>query len=689
MKYANKTFGISVLLIFTLAFQVDAQKVDKLFLEAEELFYEERLEEALLGYQQVLQANPSYEDADYKAEICSLLTNYREKSLNEILAFGQTKGKKDKFYHYWMGRIYVRKYMYEEAIESWKVFLKLPQFHSREITKESKLFLKDGREKLAFFENTDNYEIHQLDGGINTSGAELSPAYSEETGELLFVSSRSAESEDYQIYYSKSNNRNWSEITKVDALGSFKRQHANIEVVNEDGKLFLFSPKKGGDIYFSEPSGDQWTAPQEFDSKITSTHLESHFFINEHEDRIIFATKTKKNGTDLYQSYRDAQSGKWSKPAPFAEAINSLDDEDSPYLSPDEKTLYFSSTGHNSIGGYDVFKSTFDTVKLQWTKPQNLGFPINTPDDEIHFKMNSNNNSGYFSSNRLHTKGDYDIYFFWEIQKVNIEGRIFDATAKAPITDARIRFTPSQYTDEHFQSELTASGGYGTEIIADEIYFVEIIRNHEVLFSEEFEIHETGGLNTTYIKDFVFNKPANYIPEVVETASNSSVSEPAKQKATVALQESNLEPEETKVALKPSRTKLVATSKKEAKKVEQVANYKLGRKLMSENIYFGFGTASLLRTNVPIMEKVKNQLKANPSLKIEIGGHTDNVGTSTSNLWVSQKRAEAVKKWLVEAGVSENRLIAKGYGETQPIASNDDEQNGRELNRRIEIRVIN
>ncbi len=662
-------------LLFFVSLAAYSQNPENLYENAEKEFYKEELGNALLIYEKVLKKDPDFKDAEYKAEICSLLTIYREKQIDKLLAFAETHGKADRFYKYWLGRVYVSRYLFEEAVQAWREFLAAKTRKSPEIREETKDFIADARIKIDFFENTDDYEIHQLGGLINTKDSELTPVYFEEKQELLFMSSRESQgSEAFKVFHSIKQEDGWTDITEIKILGAYPEESANLQVVNEDGKLFLFKEEKKGGLYFSETANGRWVRPVEFDSKLGSTHIKSHFFINEHEDRIIFSTNkdVKNKGLDLYQSFRNHETGKWSKPAPFADVINSMYDEDSPYLSPDEKTLYFSSNGHASIGGFDVFRTEFDSMSLTWSEPENLGFPINSPDNEVHFKLNIDGTSGYFSSDRLHSKGEFDIYFFWEIEKINIEGRVFDVAAKMPIDDAVIRFTPSQYTDEHFKSELDPNGKYKTEIISDEIYLVEILRNGKTIFTDNFEIHETGGVNTTYIKDFLFNQPKPESTEPIETVSISETPVTSPQ----------VKPE-------PKTDKQVEETPRVVRQVSDLPkDYSVNGKAIIHNIYFGFGTAGLSRSANPVLEELEQVLKANPKLRIQIGGHTDSIGPEDANQWISENRAKSVKNWLVQRGISRDRLVAVGFGESQPLASNDDEVNGRELNRRIEVLVI-
>ncbi|MEQ9305036.1 MAG: hypothetical protein RJQ14_14095, partial [Marinoscillum sp.] len=404
-------------------------------------------------------------------------------------------------YYYWLGQIYTRRYQLDEAIKSYEKFQQKVDYSGSDDEESTQKIAYASKLKY-YFNNPDNYSIHQLESPVNSASAELSPVYFEDEKELLFASNRSGGPDGFQIFYSKSGPNGWEVPVQVNNLGTFSRKNANIEVVSEDGKLFIFKEDNGGDLFYSQASGNTWTTPVEFDARVSNNHIASHFFINEHEDRIIFASDEDSDGLDIFESYKDPENGKWSRPAPFYISINSAYNEDSPYLSVDEQTLYFCSDRPGGIGGYDVYVSRYDAENFSWSDPENMGWPINSPNDEFHFKMNVDQKAGYFVSNRLHTKGDYDIYFFWEVEKVKVEGRVFDGSISGPLTNAEIRFHPSQYLDEYFSSSIDNTGRYSTKIISDEIFKVEIIENGQVILEEKFEIHDASGQPTTHIKDF-------------------------------------------------------------------------------------------------------------------------------------------------------------------------------------------
>ncbi len=652
-------FGVCLFLVFGNVF---GQNINKLEVEAETFFYQEDFKSALPLFEKILQKDKNNNLAKYKVEICSLLTYYREKPLDLVLAYEKTRGRSDKFFYYWLGRIYMRKYMFEEAIASFDKFLNIKAYKSPEILAETDRFRDWAIRSKEFFDIPDEYEIHPLGSDVNSPYAELSPVFFEETNELLFTSNRRSDGkgkdEKFHVYHSIKTGDRWSEPTQVNVLGEFPRKQANIEAVNTDGKLFMYRNVKGGDLYYSEPTGSgRWSPPAEFDSKITNTHLEAHFFISQDEDRVIFASDKdgRTKGLELYQSFKDPVSGEWSKPVPMDDVINSEFDEDSPYLTPDGKTLYFASNGHNTLGKYDIFKTNYDESTGTWSEPENMGFPINTPDDEVNFKMNDDVRSGYFSSDRYNSLGEHDIYFFWEISKVTIAGKILDKATNKPLLEGtEIKFHPSEYDDEAFVAYTDEDGNYDTEIISDETFRVEIIEDGKVVHNDTYEVHATGGQSMELKKDFI--------------VTGLTVAE---------IEQIDAERDE------------VIEFKEELTEISFLGNkFRAGNKAVTRNIYFDFGQSTIKEGSEQALNDLYKVMKDYPSLKIEIGGHTDNVGSHDSNMKLSLARAKKVAYWLTDKGISRYRIKPKGYGETKPLASNDDEEMGRELNRRIEIIVL-
>ncbi len=557
-------------------------------------------------------------------------------------------------------------------------------------------------------QNADSVVVYALKAPINSKASDMSPVYSEARGELLFASNGVNPAGELKVYRSVKKGLEWGKPEAISILGTFKKENASFEVVNEDGKLFFYKDVKGGDIFYSQPGKNGWLAPVEFDSKVSSTHLASHFFINEHEDRIIFATELnkKKGGLDLYESFKNSKTGKWTKPTAFASVIDSEYDEDSPYLSADEQKLYFSSNRPNGLGGFDVYMSTFDSANLNWTEPVNLGAPVNSPGDDVQYKQNKDGESGYFVSNREGALGDFDIYYFWKMEKAFVEGRVVNALSNKPLADGEIRFYPSRFPEQNFSVTLNTYGKYRLEVNSDDIFRVEIVSGGQTIGAEQFEIHDAEGERITHFKDFYFiptnateeevaayqnaKKPTEpkdnqqVVNQLIERAKNAT-KEPEKKTEPTARSTTNTnkKPETKAEPKQPVKEPEVKTSQ-----LAQLSGYKTGSKAILHNVYFNPGTSMLTEQSNEVLTELLKFLRSNQTTRVEISGHSDNQGSADVNQWLSQRRAESVAKWLIKNGVAPERLATKGYGESAPLASNDDEEGGRELNRRIEVLVI-
>ncbi len=637
-----------------------AQSAKHTYKVAEGFLYKEDPHRALRYYRQVAKQKPNYKDIQYRIELSILLTGDTERTLDAIVKYRDTEAASDKFYYYWLGKILDYRYEFEEAVLAWQQFLKVDAYKSPEIIKETEFFIQNAKTKIQVARGESRFQVVKLSDEINTKKPELTPTYIPSNNQLLFASaSNNTDESVLNIYGIERLDNSWGTLTQHSSLGEFFDNTVNLVLVNEDGKLFMYYNHKGGDLYFSETSGDSWTVPVEFDSRITTTHLGSHFYINEHEDRIVFSTDKhfKQRGLDIYQSYKNVETGKWSKPAPFTTTINSELDEDSPFLTPDEKTLYFSSTGHNTIGGYDVFKSEFNETTNAWSEPVNIGYPINTADDEIQFKISEEGNEGFFSSNRLKPVHDYDIYMFYEPEWTKVEGRIYDMITNEALKNGEIGFTSNGYGKETFLATTDSLGKYYVRVVAGRNYSVGIKNGKEKIHSDEFQVIETE-TPTIHIKDFYTN---GNLSGVTTLAQEISSDDPGRY--------TEYEEPSTNLANLGSK-------------------YRRASKAILNNIYFDFGTSRLKPESNEVLRELFAVLASNPQLKVEIAGHTDNVGAPDVNQWLSENRAKSVKKVMVDLGIPDERIVATGYGESKPFASNDQEKEGRELNRRIEVLVL-
>ena len=639
-----------LILVAIIPLSLNAQNVTKLEAKAEKHFYTEELDEALEIYEQLLSINSRNYRAKYRAEVCSLLTKYRAKPMDVILSYAKTQGKKDKFYNYWMGRIHYRQNHFKKAIKSWKSFLALKKYKSKELISETQGMIKRAELAETSFSHPDGYEIEQLPDNINSFSTEYSPVYFDETDELLFLSSiGSSTDEEYQVYHSLRKDAKWNSPTPISNFGNFKKNNANIEVVSESGKLFLYKDRGKGGLYYSELKSGNWSDLVQFDSHLTGKTMDSHFFINKSENRILFAAPGSKQvieNLDLFESVKNASTGKWGAHKLISSNINSTESEDFPFLSHDEKTLYFSSKGHEALGGYDIYKSILDDSG-NWSEPESLGYPVNTQDDDIQFKINSESNSGYFVSNRLETYGGFDIFFFHEANKVYLDGIVTDSKGE-PVDHGILVFTPERGTNLVAKISTDDEGYYKVKLGADDVYKLEISFHEEVMLTESIVTPDHGSVELI-TKNFKLAQEKEVLKAVDETEHAAPV----------------------------------------FTEIEKIATkFRHSNKVRLSNVYFEYGSYALNGEAETTLQVLFTTLNESPDLLVEIGGHTDNVGTEEANLNISKLRAESVAKYLIAKGINDKQLQVKGYGESKPIASNDDEEGGRALNRRIEVLVI-
>jgi outer membrane protein OmpA-like peptidoglycan-associated protein len=306
--------------------------------------------------------------------------------------------------------------------------------------------------------------------------------------------------------------------------------------------------------------------------------------------------------------------------------INTKGDEKSPFIHTDSKTLYFSSNGHNGVGGMDIFYSQ-QQKNGRWNKPKNIGYPINSEGDDLGFIVSTNGEKAYFSSSRFDNSGGWDIYSFNLYKEarphkvVFIKGKLVDESGQA-ITDAKVELKTSNGT--------TSSG-------------------------------------------MVDKKTGSYAVAVaVDDTKEKVVMVVKKKNGTFSAKAINTE-EATKT---PVKVKM------------QVHTLKTGTPFEIPDIQFATNSAVFDQESMFVLDNFVDYLKENSKLKIGIYGHTDNVGDPQKNLKLSQERAQSVRDYLVLMGVKSKRIVAvKGFGDTKPIASNNTAQ-GRAKNRRTEFIIM-
>jgi outer membrane protein OmpA-like peptidoglycan-associated protein len=384
-----------------------------------------------------------------------------------------------------------------------------------------------------------------------------------------------------------------------------------------------------GDIYYSEYIDGEWTKLQSVGSGVNSPCTwESQPSISADNKTLYFARQTDPfnyGDIDIFKSERQPD-GTWGEAVNLGEPINTKGNEKSPFMHSDSYTLYFASDGHIGVGGYDIFYSKLDPKTGLFSKPKNLGVPINTEKDEHGFVVSRDGTRGYYGA-ADETK-NLDIYSF-ELYKearpekvVFVEGKIVDEKGEVPE-----------------QAQV-------------------IIKNVN---------------SNTEIEGVVDQNTGDYVA-VIAVKEGEDLMLTAKKKGYAF--SSQLITSETVVEGKPVKTKPV-----EIKPIE------VGKSYTINNIQFATDSYELNEKSIIVLNEFISFLKENPTIKVAIHGHTDNVGDAEKNMLLSENRAKAVYNYLILEDIAPERLSYKGFGPTKPIADNNTEE-GRAKNRRTEFVIV-
>jgi len=384
------------------------------------------------------------------------------------------------------------------------------------------------------------------------------------------------------------------------------------------------------DLYYSNLNGKEWSKLQNLGPQINSETHESQPSLSA-DGRTLFFVSDRQGGfggLDIYVSYKN-EGGTWGNPTNLGYLINTTENEGSPYFHPNGTSLFFSSKGHIGMGGYDLFLSEWENDN--WTEPRNLGYPINDQNNQLSLFVNAKGDKGYYSKEEFTgatpTSNQSRIWTFDVPPELKlghrsnyVKGKVFDNISKKPIS-ASLKLV-------NIETDKTVGQVASNQLNGS--YLVMLAEGAEYAFYAETPgyLFKSISFNYTEKKDF--------------------------------------EPIELDIYLDPIIK---------------------GITVELNNIYFQSGKAILLNKSRTELNKLYELMAKNPTLKIELGGHTDNTGSEENNLKLSQKRVEAVKSFLVKKGIASKRMIGKGYGESKPKSSNDT-ADGRNQNRRVEFTVL-
>lgn len=491
------------------------------------------------------------------------------------------------------------------------------------------------------------FEPKNLGPNVNSADPEYYPCITADDGTLMFT--RRVKAPEIPVYGMQED----FYVSRRDLEGNWKAAIplpvVNTRAFNEgagtlspDGRFLIFTKcaledgTYGGslsgegscDLFISRRVGDRWGVPQNLGTPVNSSHWETQPSLAS-DGRTLYYIRgsVARDGIksmDIWTTTM-ADDGTWSKPVKLGDQVNTPYQEESVQIHPDGHTLYFSSNGHPGFGGLDIFMSRKQDDG-SWGPALNLGYPINTSADENSILVDAIGRLAYFASDRAGGEGDLDLYSFPLYEEAR------------PLAVSYIR---GQVYDAATQAPVEAD--------------VQL-----------FDL-KTGNLATGAYSDPKSGEFLVCLPAGRSYALNATADGYLFYSENYDVAEGDLkEPLSLDVPLGKLAT---------------------GSTIALRNIFFNTASYELLPTSNAELDKLVKLMKANPTLRIELGGHTDNVGADAANLTLSQQRANAVRDHVVAQGVDGARITAKGYGETKPVATNDTEA-GRALNRRTEVTVL-
>jgi len=655
--------------------------------------------------------------------------------------------------------------------------------------------------------------IDNLGPNINSRFPDYSPVLTSDENKLIFTSRREGttggmvddlDSLFYEdIYISYKIDNEWAPAKNIGKPINAEDHDASVNLTPDGKKLIIYRTDNGGDIFVSVMEGIEWSEPEPL-KQVNTKGYENHATYSIDGSQFYFtAVRSDSSGLgskDIYVADVD-NNGKMSNIRNAGPSINSIYDEDGVFCHPDGKTLYFSSKGHSSMGGYDIFKTKFE--KGEWTTPENVGFPINSPEDDIFFIISKDEKRAYFSSYREEGYGDKDIYMMtfledaealaslqfsvkdsledvlldaaviikdlttgeilidrkiekgetianvivgksYEItvsankyasytevielpleagsqvvfrnielnkdKQATISGQLSDKSSIVPIS-GEIQFLDAATREVVKSTFADKQGFYSLDLPTGKNYVINVKSSGYAYFEELLSVPaESKGFNLK--KEFGLAKLDRTLMSVLKGKFYDASTGDSILDVNIKMTEYGGQPVlfyqknghyDCVVFNGAAHTMVVSKDgyltytqdinipfvKDKLEIIQDVPMVKAekGAKVVLSNIFFDFNKSTLRPSSYKSLNSLLTTLKRYPTMVIEISGHTDNVGTAKYNQKLSDNRSKVVKDYLVRNGIDASRLAAVGKSFREPIATNDTNE-GRQLNRRTEIKII-
>ena len=613
--------------------------------------------------------NPENAALNYKIGACYLFTDEKYEAIEYLKKAYKLDPEVSRDIHFLLGKAYQLVLEFDQAVEHFNAFLQsLDEDQKLEYADVITKHLAECQHGRELSQNPVRVIIQNLGEQVNSKYDEYSPVFASGDTALFFTSRRPSDKSkrnpvdnkfNEDIYRAPAEGREFGTAIRLDKPFNSKHNDAVVGKKDQGSTLLLYRGHiSGGQIQESSflPEKGHWSRPSNLSSRLNSKEGETSATLSPDGREIYFVSRNEKlttGGKDILMA-RLNEKGKWGEPSNLGSPVNTGFDEEGVFMTPDGRFLYFSSRGHNSMGGFDVFRTERESGG-GWSEPVNLGYPINTPDDELFYITDSEGLYGYYSTIRAGGMGARDLYRVVYLgSEKELIFRIEDRLVAGPGERKRGFLSPPE--PMVLDTTFVVTGRVLDTLDA----FRPVVAKMAFLDPstgerDAFVISDTSGTYTARLPEpkvygVEINAPGYlYFLDILDLTGE--------------------------------------TNEEKLQRDFYLRRVEVGTRVVLDNIYFETGKAVLRPESFDALDQVFRFLENNPGMKLEISGHTDNTGSLRVNERLSRARAKSVVDYLVERGIPPEMLIYEGYADTQPVAPNDTPE-GRERNRRVEFKVI-
>ncbi len=639
-----RKFALFFILFTTLTFASQAQqelgtnnkRAASLYVESENYVIRRQYPQAISLLNQALNRDYKFAEAHLRLATCYRAIEDNAGAIKHFTEVIKLKPQDPRYSmaYFVLAEINIKEGKYDEAIELLNQHQKIAP--KGNLLDEGARMLQNSQFAMQAINNPVEFNPEPLSSKVNVFQLQYFPVLTADEKTLFFTARNgNARTDDEDIFIStKDNFGDWTTPESISRNINTRFNEGTCSI-SADGRMMIFTACEGRqgygscDLYVTYKIGEEWSVPNNLGPNINSPQWDSQPSLSADGNTLYFVSNRPGGigNRDIYVSYRN-EAGDWTMAQNLGEPLNTSSDEVSPFIHANGLTFFFASNGHPGFGGFDLFSSEID-VNNQWGVPKNVGYPINTSEDQVSLFIAASGTTAYYANEKKQGNQyvDSKIYSFelppqlQVTRGVNyVKGRVVDAITQRPIV-ATVELYDLE-TDELSSRVKSDSltGEYLITLTKGSEYALYVNKNGYLFDSRYFSFQEDDSVN----------------PELADILLN---------------------------------------------KINR------GESVNLNNIFFDFDKFVLREKSKTELKKIIAFLNAYPDIKIEIEGHTDNVGSAQYNLELSRNRALSVYEYLLENGIADNRVYYKGYGMEKPIATNETEE-GRQQNRRIAFKIL-